>query len=382
MRYQDLIQFEPLSSVVQLVDANQADIALNLVSSYVISNRMADVLTNLVIPQIQFDTPQDNRGLLIVGNYGTGKSHLMAVLSAITERADLVSHITDARVAAAAQAIAGRFLVCRFEIGSSRRALRDMVLDELQTFATSLGVEMTIPAIENITNNKLILHDLIGRLQQQYPERGVLVVIDELLDYLETRDDQELRLDLSFLREVGEVCTQTAFRFIAGVQESIFDAPRFQFVSDSLRRVKDRFEQVRIAREDLAFVVEARLLRKNSEQRDRITAHLERFAHRYGEMSERLDRFVRLFPVHPDYLTIFEQISVIEKRQVLQALTRAMHTLLECEVPDDSPGLLAYDQFWGQIVENPTWRAIPDVREVIDKSQVLERRVDSRCRAT
>jgi energy-coupling factor transporter ATP-binding protein EcfA2 len=377
MQYRDLIQFEPLASVVQLVDADAADTARQLVTSYVISPRMADLLTTLVMPQLQIDTPQDNRGLLIVGNYGTGKSHLMAVLSAIAERADLAAQVPDARVAAAAQAIAGRFLVLRFEIGSSTRALRDIVLDELQAFATNLGVAVSIPDMDQITNNKLVLLDLVGRLQAHYPDHGVLVVVDELLDYLETRTDQHLRLDLSFMREVGEVCAQTAFRFVAGVQESIFDAPRFQFVAEALRRVKDRFEQVRIAREDLAFVVESRLLRKSDEQRDRIAAHLQRFAARYGGMNERMDRFVRLFPVHPDYLVMFEQISAIEKRQVLKALTSAMHDLLDRAVPDDGPGLLAYDQFWSQIVENPSWRALPDVREVIDKSQVLERRVET-----
>ena len=377
MHYRDLIQFEPLSSVVQLIEADEADVAQQFVASYVISNRMADVLTTLVIPQIQFDTPHDNRGLLIVGNYGTGKSHLMAVLSAITERADLVPHLTNERVATAAQSIAGRFFVQRLEIGSSKRSLRDIVLDELQAFATTLGVDVSIPAMDQITNNKLVLFDLIGRLQEHHPQKGVLVIVDELLEYLESRNDQEFRLDLSFMRELGEVCAQTAFRFIAGVQESIFDAPRFQFVSEALRRVKDRFEQVRIAREDLAFVVEARLLRKSNEQRDRVANHLQRFAARYDGMSERMERFVNLFPVHPDYLMIFEQISVIEKRQVLKALTQGMQALLDTAVPDDAPGLLAYDQFWGQIVENPSWRAIPDVREVMDKSQVLERRVET-----
>ena len=91
MRYRDLIQFEPITSVVQLVDADEADVARQVVASYVISRRMADVITFLVIPQLQFDEPRDNRGLLVVGNYGTGKSHLMAVLSTIAERADTVA---------------------------------------------------------------------------------------------------------------------------------------------------------------------------------------------------------------------------------------------------------------------------------------------------
>jgi DNA replication protein DnaC len=28
----------------------------------------------------------DNKGLLVVGNYGTGKSHLMSVISALAEK--------------------------------------------------------------------------------------------------------------------------------------------------------------------------------------------------------------------------------------------------------------------------------------------------------
>jgi hypothetical protein len=110
---------------------------------------------------------------------------------------------------------------------------------------------------------------MMGAFQEKYPDQGLLLVLDELLDYLRSRKDQELSLDLSFLREVGEVCKGTRFRFISGVQESLFDNPRFQFVADTLRRVKDRFEQVRIAREDVAFVVAERLLKKTPEQQAR-----------------------------------------------------------------------------------------------------------------
>ena len=86
MRYQDLVQFDPIDSVIQLTDANDADYANQLLSTYVISDRMAEVLDELVIEQLQFNRPADNKGLLIVGNYGTGKSHLMSVISTIAER--------------------------------------------------------------------------------------------------------------------------------------------------------------------------------------------------------------------------------------------------------------------------------------------------------
>jgi hypothetical protein len=85
MKYGDLIQFDPIESVVQLRDADHASAAQQLVSTYVISDEMADRLISLVIPQLQFDQPMDNKGLLVVGNYGTGKSHLMSVISTLAE---------------------------------------------------------------------------------------------------------------------------------------------------------------------------------------------------------------------------------------------------------------------------------------------------------
>ena len=60
-------------------------------------------------------------------------------------------------------------------------------------------------------------------------------MVDELLDYLKSLRDQELVLDLNFLREVGEVCKDLRFRFVAGVQEAIFDSLPFAHMADSLR---------------------------------------------------------------------------------------------------------------------------------------------------
>jgi Family of unknown function (DUF6079) len=40
------------------------------------------------------------------------------------------------------------------------------------------------------------------------------------------------------------------------------------------------------------------LLTKNDEQRAKIREHLQKFTPLYGGMAERLEEFVRLFPVH------------------------------------------------------------------------------------
>lgn len=47
----------------------------------------------------------------------------------------------------------------------------------------------------------------------------------------------------------------------------LFDNPSFSFVAEPLQRVKQRFEQVRIVREDIAHVVSERLLKKTDKQK-------------------------------------------------------------------------------------------------------------------
>ena len=52
MRYSDLIQFEPIESVIQLLDANRPDEAKKLVTTYVISDDMAERISKQIIPQL------------------------------------------------------------------------------------------------------------------------------------------------------------------------------------------------------------------------------------------------------------------------------------------------------------------------------------------
>jgi hypothetical protein len=375
MKYGDLIQFESIESVVQLRDADEATAARQLVETYVISEEMAEKLVGLVFSQLQFEQPTDNKGLLVVGNYGTGKSHLMSMISGLAENPDLSSSLSNSDVADGAGKIGGRFKVVRTEIGATTMSLRDILLAELEEHLADMGVSYSFPSADQVSNNKRSFEEMMTAFHQEFPDHGLLLVVDELLDYLRTRKDQELILDLNFLREIGEVCKDLRFRFMAGVQEAIFDSPRFSFVADSIRRVKDRFEQVLIARKDIKFVVAERLLKKTGEQQAKIREYLTPFGTFYGHMNERMDEFVRLFPVHPDYIDTFERVTAVEKREVLKTLSRAMKKILDQDMPDDRPGLIAYDTYWANLRENPSFRAVPDIKAVIDCSQVLESRI-------
>ena len=46
-------------------------------------------------------------------------------------------------------------------------------------------------------------------------------------------------------------------------------------------------------------------------------------------------------------------------------------------MPQDESGLIAFDSYWNTLKQNASFRAIPQIRAVIDCSQVLESRIEN-----
>ena len=130
-----------------------------------------------------------------------------------------------------------------------------------------------------------------------------------------------------------------------------------------------------IVRDDVSFVVGERLLKKTIDQQSKIRAHLEPFAKFYGSMNERIDGYVRMFPVHPDYIGTFEKLVFTEKRGALVTLRDQIAGMLDDEVPEDRPGTIGYDSFWETVKSNSVLRTDTNIRPVLKVSDVLFERV-------
>ena len=372
MKYSELISFNPIEDVIQLTTADDANRAREYVKTYVMSDTMSDSLQAPVIDQLQMDEVVDNKGVLVVGNYGTGKSHLMSVISAIANDADNLQYLQNKKFAEQMKPIAGKFEVLRIEIGGVTMSLREILFGFIQDDFDNRGIDFDVPDFSTVKDNKKLIKDMMAAFQSKYPDRGYLIVVDEFLSYLTSRDEREIVLDLEFFRALGEMCSKSKLRVIFGVQEKIFDNPRFSFVSDTLKHVSDRFTQIIITKEATSYVVSERILKKTPAQKAMIRAHLEKFCSLYTGMSSKLDEFVDLFPIHPSYIDVFNKIYLIENRHILKNISLAIKNIFNTNVPEDAPGVISFDDYWPAIKSNGLLKSDVTISRVVNASSQLE----------
>lgn len=160
MKYSDLISFNPIEDVIQLTTADDANRAKEYVKSYVMSDTMAANLKSPVLDQLQMDEVVDNKGVLVVGNYGTGKSHLMSVISSIAKDADNLQYLQNKNFAKEMECIAGKFEVLRIEIGGVTMSLREILFGFIEDDFAARGIDFEVPDFDTVRDNKKLIRDM------------------------------------------------------------------------------------------------------------------------------------------------------------------------------------------------------------------------------
>jgi hypothetical protein len=377
MKYSELINFEPITEVVKFSETHKSDYQKNLVKTFVFSDTFKKVLIPLMVRNLDFNYDGETFGLQVVGNYGTGKSHLMSLVSLIAENEQLIELVKDEIPQKELAKIAGKFKVLRFELGGTE-SLWDFVTFKIETIFSELGIDFSFDNLGKISYaDKLKL--MMAEFEDKFPNKGFLVVIDEMLAYLKGRSTPDkLNQDLQVLQALGQTCDSSKFKFIFGVQEMIYHSPEFQFAADMLQKVNDRYKDIMITKEDVAYIVKNRLLSKNEHQKQKIKDHLDSFLKLFTDMHGRTQDYVELFPVHPTYFENFERIKIGKsQREILKTLSNQFRELLDLDIPKDNPGLLTYDRYWEDIQKSQDLMAIPDVRKVKEITETINDKIES-----
>jgi hypothetical protein len=376
MKYKELLNFEPITEVVKFSRTSETDYQKNLVSTFVFSDTFKEYLIPLMVKNLDFNYSGESFGIQVVGNYGTGKSHLMSLVSLIAENPALLNLVKEEKPKKSLQAIAGKFKVLRFELGNSE-SLWEVITYKIENYLEELGIDFSFDGHGPKTYfEKLQL--MMAEFEEKFPNKGFLIVIDEMLAYLKGRASDKLNNDLQVLQALGQACDSSKFKFVFGVQELIYHSTEFQFAAAMLQKVNDRYKDIMIKKEDVAFIVKNRLLSKDEHQKQKVKEHLEPFQALFTDLHSRTDEYVELFPVHPSYFENFEKIRIGKsQREILKTLSNQFQNILEQEIPKDNPGLLTYDSYWEHMKGESDLMADPDIRRIKEVTDTVRDKIDT-----
>lgn len=377
MKYKELLNFDPITEVVKFSKTKEADFQKTLVKTFVFSDAFKDHLIPLMIRNLDYSQTGESFGLQVVGNYGTGKSHLMSLVSLIAADDSLIDLVTEEKPKKELQKVAGKFKVLRFELGNTE-SLWTVITDQIESYLKTEGIDFSFEGHgPKPYFDKLKL--MMAEFEETYPDKGFLVVVDEMLAYLKGRSTADkLNQDLQVLQALGQACDGSKFKFIFGVQEMIYHSPEFQFAAETLQKVNDRYKDIQITKDDVAFIVKNRLLKKNEHQKQQIKVHLDPYLKLFTDMHGRTQDYIDLFPVHPTYFENFERIRIGKsQREILKTLSNQFSEILEQDVPDDNPGLLTYDRYWEDMQRSQDMMATPDVRKVKEITDTVKDKIET-----
>lgn len=360
-----LLNFDKIKDVID-IDAIADKKAM--VEKYVISKDMGEYLVHLLD---DINSPE-HKAAQIVGGYGSGKSHLLAFLISILTEQNLRQYIQDTRVKESAMQIKRDFVIIQWELQPNDVDLSQYFYFEVAAqLAEKYAINFEFKT-EGVVDHKKNMLNLLEAIKTDNPSRGLVVVMDEISDFLKQKDKEKITRDMQFLRVLGQVAQSSDFTFIGAMQEHIFTNPRYVDEAESFGRVSERFQVITIKREDIKRVIARRVLSKTPEQRVALEKLFDQYKKYYPNIQANMDEFIDLFPLHPYVIQIFSDLPYFEKRGVIQFTVQEVEKVLD----EDFPCLITYDRIFDEISSKHTVKNLETVSPVVNAVQTLESKID------
>jgi hypothetical protein len=366
-----LFQFHRIKDVIDIdsdikEDKNRVDIVSSYVFSDSLERQICDFFDNLVRP--------DHKANTIIGNYGSGKSHLISFLVSLISWPELATHLHNEKIKQAVTGLTRKFYTVQFELQAVQVPLRIWFFDKIYKQLTA-NHHLEVPRLDLEKNydDKENIQTILAAIKKHDPTAGLLVVIDEVSDFLASKQQPQMKADIQFLRVVGQVCMDPDqdIMFIGSMQEDIFSSPKFKNVSAEFSRAAERFTPIIIHREDVQKVIASRIVPKTKEQKHLLESKLDPFAQKIDLVATHMVDFVDLFPLTPFLINAFNELPYFEKRGVIQFATNEIKYLLNKQFPY----FITFERIYDILAESPDKKNLEEIYAISKVMEVLRQKI-------
>lgn len=305
IRIGDLVEVPEIKTVIQLKDLERADLRRMILDSFVVTTEVSKslerVLTSLAKPE--------GRGAFLKGNFGSGKSHFLGMLSLLLRHpeswAPLVQQeasLEDFRKPLELK----KFLVVEISLIQHRGTefLEDIFLKEIfGELSRHLG-----RSFEGKESRKETFEETrkaMGRLGLS----GLVLLVDELSEFLRSKADAHAyREDIRFLQYLGEEASAFPLWVVASLQEWIEETGELS--QDTFNKIKDRYPvRLTLGRAHIEELVSHRLIRHRPAAQEEVRKVFQNLRSYFPSFPVDEKRFMKLYPVHPATITLLDRLK-------------------------------------------------------------------------
>ena len=239
-------------------------------------HQTADVRRHLKALAAALERPQGT-GIFVIGQYGCGKSHLLA------------------------------FITQQLRAGRLGPGGVEVVTVSLVNYASSDSLEQVVATTAGVAPGGDRREAWAARLRTAGPG-GVLIIIDELSEFLRSKPNaRAFNEDIRFLQFLGEWASGHRLWIVAAMQEQIEHTGEIEV--EAFRKIKDRYPiRMRLTPTHVRDLVSESILIKAPSYHDAVAALAERFESALP--AGMLDRAAlqSIYPVHPVSLELLEEV--------------------------------------------------------------------------
>jgi len=365
-----LFKFEEIKDVIDIDSDLREDTSIKeIVKSYIISESLENQIVEFFI---NLEKP-NHKAIKVIGNYGSGKSHLIAFLISLVNNPELVSLVQNEAVRTAVKKIDRKFLTVQFELSPGAAELQTWFFRQIvRQCKEKYNIELPNFDLTVDIDPKENIRSILEIIKKKDPSIGLFVVIDEISDFLTQKQSELINRDIQFLRVIGQVCQSEDLMFIGSMQEDVFTSPKFKNIAAGIARVEERFLNIIIHKEDIKKVISQRIVSKTSEQHHKLESKFKDFSEKIEDVGKNIDEYINLFPLTPFILELFSDLPYFEKRGVIQFAMKEIKYILN----EEFPYFITFDKIYDELESNPNKRNIEEISPFIKAINFIKQKIN------
>ncbi|MCF8001960.1 MAG: DUF6079 family protein [Halanaerobiales bacterium] len=367
MKIKELVNVKDVRTVVQMADIKDPKLRDFLTESFVITEEVEKVMLSFFGDLVK----NEGKGYFLEGNFGSGKSHLLSVISLLLNYRKSWQHILDQkdysnRLEQLSKDVLNKnYITINLSLveHSNKEYLEDIVMEEIMKFINEndelssinfKGEEEFIEKISKIikeehqnmlksflrengineselfeTGNLYLIEKLLERLnlpyrfsynRQQifdqitdiinnYEYDGLVILIDELSEFLRSKPDgRRFNEDIRFMQFLGEYAKRQPCWIMATLQEEIEKTG--ETTPEAFNKIKDRYPtRFYLTGQHIKELINKRLIEIKEGKTDKVQEIYQKFNTSFPALSFSEEDFVKLYPVHPTAIDLLDNLK-------------------------------------------------------------------------